>query len=55
MFSVRTKTSGLKDVFEKPHFSDGLVLMVCLTEEMIKPVFKFLQRSVDDAKQVDQE
>ena len=50
MFTVRTKTSGLKDVFEKPHFSDGLVRMVCLTKEIIKPVFKFLQHSVDAAK-----
>lgn len=49
MFTVRTKTSGLKDVFEKPYFSDGLAWMVSLTVE-ITPVFKFLQRSVDAAK-----
>lgn len=51
MFSVnkKTKTSGLKDVFEKPHFSDGLVRIVGLIVE-IKAVFKFRQCSVEAAK-----
>ena len=51
VFSVKpafSNSSGLKSVFGKLLFRDGLVWTVGLTEE-INHVFKFLRRRVDRA------
>ena len=44
-----SNSSGLKSVFEKLRFCDGLVWTVGLTLEIIKLRLQFLRLSVDEA------